>query len=137
MKDARKDLITGLYTALTAVCSASVKSRQPKSTDNSYPYIQIGDIYDDEVGPKDQFHFNYDVLLNIVYKDQTSLTDFYQEIDNVKSTINNNVPFSIGSDFRIMESTLTSSNSTEFEDADGAILNICAVRVNFLIAQET
>jgi len=135
MKDARTALVTGLYTALTAACNASVYSRMPKAADINYPYIQIGDIYDEENGPKDNFFFNYDVLINVVYKDQSSLSAFYADINNVKSTINNNVPFSIGSEFSILESTLISSSSSEFEDGDGAILNVCAIRVNFYVEQ--
>ena len=135
MKDARTALVTGLYTALTAACNASVYSRMPKAADINYPYIQIGDIYDEENGPKDDFFFNYDVLINVVYKDQSSLAAFYADINNVKSTINNNVPFSIGSEFSILESTLISSSSSEFEDGDGAILNVCAIRVNFYVEQ--
>jgi hypothetical protein len=137
MKDARQALVTGLHTALTAACNASVYSRMPKAADITYPYIQIGDIYDEESGPKDQFLFNYDVLINVVYKDQSSLTAFFADINNVKSTVNNNVPFSIGSGFRIIESTLTTASTTEFEDADGTILNVAAVRVMFYIAQST
>jgi hypothetical protein len=137
MKDARQALVTGLHTSLTDACNASVYSRMPKAADITYPYIQIGDIYDEESGPKDQFLFNYDVLINVVYKDQSSLTAFFADINNVKSTVNNNVPFSIGSDFRIIESTLTTASTTEFEDADGTILNVAAVRVMFYIAQST
>jgi len=135
MKDARTALVTGLYTALTSACNAGVYSRMPKAADINYPYIQIGDIYDEENGPKDDFFFNYDVLINVVYKNQSSLAAFYADINNVKSTINNNVPFSIGSEFTILESTLISSSSSEFEDGDGAILNVCAVRVNFYVQQ--
>ena len=101
MKDARKSLLTGLYTALTSACDATVYSRMQKQADIVYPYIHIGDIYDKEVGPKDSFQFNFDTLIEVVYKYQSSLTAFYDDINNVKSTINNNIPFSIGSDFAI------------------------------------
>jgi len=135
MKDARTALVTGLYGALTTACDVTVYSRMPKSTSIVYPYVHIGDIYVEEVGPKDSFQYNFDVLIEIVYKNQTSLTDFYDEIDNVKSVINNNVPFTIGSNFAIMEATLISDSSTEFEDGDGSILNVAAIRVNFYIRQ--
>ncbi len=135
MKDARTSLVTGLHTALETACTATVYSRMKRKADIVYPYVHIGDIYDDEVGPKDSFMFNFDVLINVVYKDQSSLTSFHSEINNVKSTVNNDVPFSIGADFAIVESTLISTSSTEFEDADGAILNVAAIRVNFFIRQ--
>lgn len=135
MKDARKSLVTGLYTALTSACDATVYSRMPKQADIVYPYIHIGDIYDEEVGPKDSFQFNFDTLIEVVYKKQNSLTDFYDDINNVKSTINNDIPFSTGSEFSIIESTLISASTTEFEDADGSILNVAAIRVNFFIQQ--
>lgn len=135
MKDARTALVTGLYTALDTACNATVYSRMKRKADIVYPYVHIGDIFDEEVGPKDEFQFNFDVLINVVYKDQSSLTSFFDDINNVKSTINNNVPFSIGAEFAIMESTLLSAGSTEFEDADGTILNVGAIRVNFFIRQ--
>lgn len=135
MKDARTALVGGLYTALTTACDATVYTRMKRKADIVYPYIHIGDIYDDEVGPKDSYHFNYDTLIEVVYKDLSSLTDFYDDINNVKSTVNNNVPFSIGSEFAIMESTLISAVTTEFEDEDGTILNVAAIRVNFFIRQ--
>lgn len=135
MKDARNALVTGLYTALESACNADVYSRMAKKADIVYPYIHIGDIYDEEVGTKDEFHFNFDTLIQVVYKDQSSLTVFYTDINNVKSTINNNVPFSIGSEFAIMESTLISASTTEFEEEDGSVLNVGAIRVNFYIRQ--
>lgn len=135
MKDARTSLVAGLHTALTSACDATVYSRMPKTANIVYPYVQIGDIYDEEVGPKDQFHSNYDVLINVVYKDQSILTNFFSDINNVKSTVNNDEPFTIGSDFKIMESTLISASTTEFEDADGTILNVAAIRMNFYIVE--
>jgi len=136
MRDARQALVTGLYTQLSAVTSTPVHARMPKSSALQYPYIQIGDIYDEENGPKDSFMFEYDVLLNVVHKDISSLTPFYSDIDAVKGTINNNVPFALPAPFRILESTLTSSSNSEFESADGSIINVCAVRVLFKIVEE-
>lgn len=136
MRDARTALVTGLYTQLSAATTTPVHARMPKSSALQYPYIQIGDIYDEENGTKDSFMYDYDVLINIVHKDLSSLTPFYSDIDAVKGTINNNVPFALPAPFRILESTLTSSSTTVFESADGSIINVCAVRVLFKVAQD-
>lgn len=135
MKDARNALVKALKAALDTACDATVYARMPKSTSINYPYIHISDIYNDEVGPKDSFQFNYDTLIQVVYKDQSSLVDFYDEIDKVVSTVNNNVPFALDSPFRIMESTLLSTSTTEYEEADGSVLNVAAIRINFFIEE--
>ena len=71
MKDARNSLVTGLYTSLTAACNATVYSRMKKKADIVYPYIHISDIYDEEVGTKDEFQFNFDTLIQVFYTDQS------------------------------------------------------------------
>lgn len=136
MKDARTSLLTGLYEFLTAKCNATVYTRMPKSSSIVYPYIQIGDIYDDEGGAKDEYRYNYDVLINIVYKDVTSLVDFHNDISNVKSAATKAAPFSINQPFNLLETSLISASSTEFEDEDGSILNVCAIRIDFYISED-
>lgn len=134
MRDARKEIVSGLITAINAKLSGiTVYTKVPKAVDNnavlaSYPYIYIAEIYQDETGPKNRFFYNYDILIQVVYKDLTSKVSLWTTVNSILEIVNNNVPFSLSNDFEIMEMTLISNSETEIL-TDTGILDIGLIRI--------
>ena len=136
MKDVRKPLTIGLITAINAKSTGlTVYTKIPKgdiTNPISYPYIFIAEIFDIEDGPKNQFMYQYEVTLQIVYRDLTSKLAMWIVVDKIKQIINNDVPFSLTDNFAIMEATLIDTDETEdlvnSQDVDTTI-----IRINFMI----
>lgn len=135
MRDARTALMTGLVAALKTATSKSVYTRIPRSADASYPYILIANIYDEENGPKTKFHYRYDVEIQAIHMNLTSKSALYSDMNNIKSIINNNVPFALTDNFSIMECTLNSGTDTDFE-VDSGVQSVGIVRAFFDIRDD-
>ena len=92
MKDVRKPLTIGLITAINAKSTGlTVYTKIPKgdiTNPISYPYIFIAEIFDIEDGPKNQFMYQYEVTLQIVYRDLTSKLAMWIVVDKIKQIIN-------------------------------------------------
>jgi len=131
MRDCKTELITGLKTAIDAKSTGlTFYTKVPKGI--SYPFIYATDIFDIEDGPKNQFMYQYEVSLEVVYKDLTDKTAMWSTVNSIKEIINNCVPFSIGGNFNIMSMTLI--ETTEGEDLiDSQEVDTTIIRVNFKI----
>lgn len=131
MKDARVELITGLKSAIdTKSTGLTVYTKVPKSV--VYPYIYITDIFDIEDGSKQQFMYQYDVSIEIVYSDITDKAAMWGTVNSVKEIINNRSPFAIGGNFNIMSATLIETTETE-DLVNSQEVNVTIIRVNFEI----
>ena len=136
MKDVRKQLSIGLITAINAKSTGlTVYTKIPKGdalNPISYPFIYISEIYDYEDGPKNQFMYQYEVVLEVVYKDLNSKIAMWTTVDKIKQTINNNSPFTLTDNFKIMESTLISTEETETL-INSQEVSTTIIRMNFQI----
>lgn len=131
MRDCRKQLVKGLVTAINNVLSGiSVYTIVPKNV--TYPYIYISDIYQNESGPKTSYFYDYDVLVQVVYKDLTSKTNIYNSVNSILSIINNGTPFTLTDNFKIYSCELLSNNDTQIL-TDTGILDVGLIRIGFLI----
>lgn len=131
MEDVRNVLLKSLVPALETATGKSVFTRIPKDA-ATYPYIYISDIYQEEDGTKTEFHYRLDVLVQVLYKDATSLSGLFSDMTNVLSIINNGVPFELDDPHSIMDCTLNSSNTTEFQTETGTV-NAGLIRIYFRI----
>ena len=134
MKDYRTKLITALVPAIQMATGKTPYTRLPKSAQISYPYIHISDIYDSEVGDKTIFEHEVDLLINVVHLDLNSLADFYTDIDNIKSIINNNSGVDLSPNFKCREMRLNSCTTSEIETEIGT-LSIANIRILFYIEE--
>jgi len=131
MKDCRTSLVTALITAIdTQSTGLTVYTKVPKSV--SYPYIYITEIIDTEDGPKNIYIYNYDVSLELVYKDLTDKSAMWAAVDLIKQIITNRTPFALTGGFYIMQATLI--DTTEAEDLlNSQEVDTTTIRVNFMI----
>lgn len=136
MRNCKKELLTAFVTAIkTAITGATVRTKLndfDTSNNSAYPYIYIGDIYQTENGPKNFYRYPVELLVQIVYKDQTSLTNLYAAQNSVLGIINHPKPFALTNNFEIIETELLSSNDTEIQ-IDSGTLNIGLIRIRFTI----
>ena len=136
MRNCKKELLTGLVAALKIAMSTMTirtKLNDFDMSDNSaYPYIYIGEVYQNEDGPKNFYRYPVEVLVQVVYKDVTGLTDLYTTQNSVLGIINHPKPFTLTNNFEIIETELLSSNDTEIM-IDAGILNIGLIRIRFTI----
>ena len=136
MRNCKKELLTGLVADLkTAMSTMTIRTKLNDfdSSDNSaYPYIYIGNIYQTEVGPKNFYMYEVDLEIQVVYKDQTSLTSLYTTQNSVLGTIDNPKPFTLTNNFEIIETELLNSNDIEIK-IDSGTLNIGSIRVKYTI----
>ena len=131
MKDVRKQLMIGLKSAVDGLSTGlTFYTKIPKGI--SYPYIYVAEIFDIEDGSKQQFMYQYEVTLEITYKDITDKTDMWDAVDSLKGLINNNEPFSLTDNFKIMECTLIDTD--EIEDlVESQNVDTTILRINFMI----
>ena len=131
MKDCRTSLVTALITAIDKQSTGlTVYTKVPKSV--SYPYIYITEIIDTEDGPKNIYIYNYDVSLELVYKDLTDKSAMWIAVDLIKQIITNRTPFTLTGGFYIMQATLI--DTTEAEDLlNSQEVDTTTIRVNFMI----
>lgn len=133
MKDLHQILLKGLVPALTTATGKTVLSRIPKAKAQTYPYIYISDIYQEEEGPKTDYRYKLDVLVQVVYMDANSLSGLFTDMDNVLSIVKNGVsPFNLDSPYKIVECSLMSSTTTEFQTETGTE-NVGIIRLLFTI----
>lgn len=131
MKDCRTQLITGLKAAIDAKSTGlTFYTKVPKSA--SFPYIYVSELYDIENGNKKQFMYQYEVTLQVVYKDLTDKTSMWTAVDKIKQVINNDSPFSITGNFKIMEATLIDTDET-IDLIDSMEVDTTIIRLNFQI----
>lgn len=136
MKDCRTSLITALITAIAAKSTGLTPyTKVPKGdavNPITYPFIYITNITDDEDGPKNQFIYNYDLDLELTYKDLTDKAAMWTAVDLIKQLINNDVPFALTGGFSIMELTLIDTIETE-DLLNSQDVDTTTIRVNFMI----
>ena len=134
MRDARTEIVQSWITAIaTAIPGRAVYTIVPKPTDNSGTlppdkYVHISDIYQEETGPKNEFYYSYDVLLQVVYNGITSKIDLWSDANAILGVIENERDFTLGNDFDLMQMTLI-SNSEEEILTDSGRKNIQLIRV--------
>jgi hypothetical protein len=130
MKDLRTILITPLFAALTAATGRNVFTKMP--IDSEYPYIFISDFFQKESGPKLEFMYDVELLIQVRHVGLTSMKPLYDDMDAILSLVNNDSPFALADPYKIEQCTLISSNDTEIL-TDTGTENIGLIRINFLI----
>lgn len=136
MRNVKKELLTALVAAIKAALPTIPVTTKRIDSDTSdvtaYPYIYIGDVYQTENGPKPFYIYEIELLIQIVYKNQSSLTDLYATQNIVLGIFNHPKPFSLTGNFEIMENFLVNSNDTEIQSETGT-LNVGLIRMRFMI----
>lgn len=134
MKNCKVQLLTALVAAIkTALPTFKVRTKLndfDPSDNTAYPYIYISDVYQTENGPKDQYFYSVELLIQIVYKDVTDLGDLYATQNAVLGIFTHPKPFTLTGNFEIMENNLINSNDAEVK-IDTGTLNIGLIRMNF------
>lgn len=131
MKDVRKQLAIALVAAIkAAIPGRNVYTKVPKGV--TYPYIFIAAMYDIEDGPKNQFFYQYDTIIEVVYENVDAKDDMWDDVNAIKGLINNDVPFSLTDNFSIMQATLIETDETE-DLINSLSVDITDIRVNFEI----
>ena len=136
MRNCKYELLLAFVAALKSALPTMIirtKLNDFDTSDNlAYPYIYIGEIYQNEDGPKNFYRYPVEMLLQVVYKDVTSLVDLYTTQNTVLGLINHPKPFSLTNNFEIIETELLSSNDAEVK-IDSGVLNIGLIRIRFTI----
>lgn len=131
MKGLHVILLKALVPAIATATGRTVYTRAPKDT-ATYPYIYISDYYQEENGPKNSYQYEVDLLIQVLHKDQTSLTAFYDDIDDILGIINNAVPFALDSPYTVMDCRLNNTSTTEYMSEVG-VINAGLIRIQFRI----
>jgi len=133
MKDVRNILLTALVPALKTATGKNVYTRIPKAANVVYPYIYISDIYQSESGPKTNYQYELDVLVQVVYQDVEDLGAMFTDIDNVLSVVNNGSNLlALTNPYKVMSCELGSSTTTEFQTETGT-QNVGLIRMLYNI----
>lgn len=114
MNDIRSILITGLKSALATATGRKVYGDMPIQLEGTkvFPHISISDIFVQEEGPKNKYHYNANVLIEIVHKQLASMGTMHNDLNNALSIVNNAVPFALTGGFSIMDCRLNTSTTT-------------------------
>jgi hypothetical protein len=128
MNDPRKILLTALTTSLETATELPVYTKIPKQSAMIYPYVHIADVYMQENGSKLSYQYEYNILIEICYKDATSDGELYDKMDAVCGIVNNAVPFSLTGGFSVMDIRLNNSVKTEIM-TDTGVIDVGAIRL--------
>lgn len=121
MNDPRKALMKALVTALGTATGKTCYAKIPKQVAPIYPYIHISDVYMEEEGQKNSYQYIFQILVEVVHKDETSDADLFDDIANICSVINNAVPFSLDSPWSVMDCRLNNTSKTEVLTESGQV----------------
>lgn len=138
MRDARKQIVLALITAINAAASGiTVYTKVPKGVDGNaalvtYPYIHISEIYQDENGPKNSYFYNYEVLVQVVYKDLHSKVSLWNTVNNILGIVKNDASLTLTDNFETMETRLVSNSETEIL-TDTGLLDIGLIRIEIVV----
>lgn len=140
MRSCKKEVLTALVTAIkTALPALQVRTKMidaDTSTNAAYPYIYIGDVYQNEIGPKNYHAYDLEALIHVVYKDVTSLSDLYTSQNAVLGLFTVPKSLTLTNNFEVQETILISSNDIEVKIETGT-LNIGLIRMRFTIIDKT
>jgi len=125
-------IVKAFKTAIETATGKSVYTRMPKAAKISYPYITISDTYIEELGPKTNYEYRVDMLVNVVYMDANDIQDLHNDVDDIMGIINNDVPFSVDAPFSIQECQLNNFTTIEANSETG-VLSIGSIRVMFYV----
>lgn len=134
MKDIRAILIAPLITAINSATSKTCYTRLPKEANKTYPYIYISEFYQTEVGPKTNNEYQADVAIQVCYMDASSLSEMFNDMDDICGIINHGSPFALASGYEILSCELSNSSTAEFQTETGT-LNVGLIRMIFNIKE--
>ena len=108
MIEPRAILIPALTTALKTATGLKVYDSLPIHQVNTsvFPHVNITDIAVTEDGPKTQFHYVVNVLLEVVHNNINTLQTLYSDMDKVLSIVTNGSPFALSGGYSIMDCQL-------------------------------
>lgn len=136
MRNCKREILTALVAELKSAMpdmTVRTKINDFDVSDNSaYPYIYISDLYQLENGPKNYHSYEVEVLIQVVYKDQTSLSDLYDSQNSVLGLFKIPESLILTNNFVVQETVLLNSTDTEIK-IDTGTLNIGLIRMRFTI----
>jgi len=139
MRDCRKNIITKLIPAIQEKLTGyevRTKINKPHTGEKiAYPYVYISDIYQDEEGYKTFPIYSVDLLIQVVYKDLTDLSDLWDDQNAIAEIIQNKRDLTLTDNFELMSMELGQISETEIE-TDTGILNIGLVRMIFKVEDQ-
>lgn len=119
-------LLTGLISAIGSELSGrSVYTIPPKDAD--YPHILITQTDMQENGSKAGFIYRFEPLIQVIYKDITSLTNLLSDINAIHGFVKNGADISV-SGYTVMRVELVNTNRTS-ELYDWGKLDIGLIRL--------
>jgi hypothetical protein len=121
-------LMTGLRSAIVTKISGRTVSTVPAKSDQ-YPYIWLSQPYMIENGPKGRFIYEIEVLIQVIHREQTSLSNFLSDMQKVHEIINNGSDITV-SGYTVISTELVNTNQTVELDAIGR-LDIGLIRAKF------
>lgn len=136
MRNCKRELLTALVAKLKlAMPTMTIRTKINDfdiSDNSAYPYVYISDLYQLENGPKNYHSYELEVLIQVVYKDQTSLIDLYNSQNSVLGLFEIPESLILTNNFKVQETVLLSSTDTEIK-IDTGTLNIGLIRVRYTI----
>lgn len=128
MNDPRKSVLKALTVALATATGRTVYTKIPKQVTLIYPYIHISDVFMEEEGTKLDYQYKFQILIEVVHKDELSDGSLFDDMNNVCSIINNSVPFALESPYKVMDCRLVSSTQIEVL-TDVGMVDVGAIRI--------
>ena len=103
-------LLGGLISAInTELPGRTVYTVPPKET--TYPYVLINQTYMEQIGPKDNYIYRFEPLIQVVYKDISSAVDLLTDMNAIHQIIKASDELVI-SGYDVMQCLLINTNRT-------------------------
>jgi hypothetical protein len=119
-------ILTGLRNSIIGKITGRPVLTIP-AKDTVYPYIWLSQPFMSEIGSKKGFIYRMDLLIQVIYKDLSSLTNLLSDMQKIHEIINNGADISV-SGYTVIEMNLINTNRT-VELSDSGRLDIGLIRV--------
>lgn len=139
MRDARADIVKALIVAIKAkITGINVFTKINRPVDGTaaaFPYVYISDIYQNESGSKAKPIYDYEVLIQLVYSNLTTLTSLWTNMNHIVSIIQSKRDISLTNSFTLLHIDLLNTSESEIK-TDKEILNIGLIRFSLKIRDD-
>ena len=134
MIEVRSILLPALKAALQTATGLIVYDSLPIYLDGTEktPCINVSDVYVEEDGPKNKYHYTVNILLEVIHKAQSTMQPMLTSMGAVMGLLNNRAPFTLPAGNEIMDCRLVNSTTTKATTAKG-LMDIGLIRIVFRI----
>ena len=122
-------LLAGLISAINTKLPARTVYSVP-TKDISYPHIFINQTDMQELGPKQSFIYRFEPLIQVIYKDASSLVGLLSDMQEIHEIIKNGADITVSGYSVIAVELINTNRTTELYDFGRLDIGLIRLRID-------